>query len=246
MSCLLTIDCSDRACSVALHTNSGDRLERFTDEPRQHAKRLLPMYRELMWEAGIRPGQIDAIALTAGPGSFTGLRIGFSFAQGLGFALDRPIVALSSLEALAISALKHRGQSAVTKHKHPVKRIEICLDARMGEFYTASFACERGQIERLNPDQLIAVKDYEQTASPAAILAVGSGFKLDGLNTSDYADVDTESCIRSLWLLDMALEKFQQGAISTAEFIEPVYLRRENAWKTVEQQKKHRAGTPTP
>ncbi|MCE2890372.1 MAG: tRNA (adenosine(37)-N6)-threonylcarbamoyltransferase complex dimerization subunit type 1 TsaB [Hyphomonadaceae bacterium] len=101
---ILAIDTALNACSTAL-LRSGELLVSRTEPmAKGQAERLAPMTRELLAGVGIRPSQIDRIAVTRGPGAFTGLRIGLAFARGLAVALDRPCVGVSTLEVLAHGA----------------------------------------------------------------------------------------------------------------------------------------------
>ena len=96
MTSMLAIETSTPACSVALRV--GDAvISRYCEEPRSHTRLVMSMIDEVLGEAGIKPNQLDALAVTLGPGSFTGLRIGFATVQGLAFGLDLPVVALSTL-----------------------------------------------------------------------------------------------------------------------------------------------------
>lgn len=117
---LLAVETATRACSVAL-LRSGESRETLRLEPNRHAEILIPMARELLADAGIGFPQLDAIAFGSGPGSFTGLRIGISVAQGLAFGLDRPVVPVSSLLALAARV--------------DAPHVLAAIDARMSQVY---------------------------------------------------------------------------------------------------------------
>jgi len=224
---LLAIDCSDQACSVAL--NQGEQLsQQYTDEARQHAKQLLPMYRQLIADSGIEPSALDAIAIAAGPGSFTGLRIGFSFAQGLSFALNAPLISVSSLEALA----------ETHKHLcHGCKTIEVAFNARMGELYVASFELSEGILTRITKDALVGVEDY-QPSQGEAVAHLGSAFAMPEFSSLTADHINAEACIEAKAVHRIARCLYAKGEYESAIGAEPAYLRRENAWKTLDQQGK--------
>ena len=128
---MLSLDSSTEWCSVAV----GDgRQWHARDEHagQTHSERLLPMVRMVLAEAGLALGQLDGIAFGAGPGSFTGIRIGCGVAQGLAFGADLPVIAVTTLEALAHEARRVRGWTSVV----------ACLDARMREVYVALYTAD--------------------------------------------------------------------------------------------------------
>src|SRR4051812_31549034 len=100
LATILAIDTSTDACSAALLINGIVR-EKFRLAQRQHVQLILPLIHELLLEANLTLKQLDAIAFGCGPGSFTGLRIAASVMQGLAYAIDLPVIAVSSLQALA-------------------------------------------------------------------------------------------------------------------------------------------------
>lgn len=147
---LLAIESSTEACSVALRV--GDEiLSRSVLEPRAHARLILPWAGELLAEAGIGFGQIDALAVSRGPGSFTSLRIGLGIVQGIALAHDLPVHAVSSLDVLAASADPEANSP----------RLLALLDARMGEVYAAWYRSEKGQHERIGEEKLLSPEQLE-------------------------------------------------------------------------------------
>ena len=100
---LLAFETATEALSVAVHAD-GQVRERFELAPRRHAELALPWAEELLADAGLARSQLDAIAVGRGPGAFTGVRLGIAVAQGIALALDRPVVAVSTLAALAMRA----------------------------------------------------------------------------------------------------------------------------------------------
>ena len=102
---LLAFETATEACSVAVW-DDGRVLERFEIAPRRHAELALPWAEQLLAEAGVARAQLDAIAVSRGPGAFTGVRLGIALAQGIALALDRPVVATSTLAVLAMGAAR--------------------------------------------------------------------------------------------------------------------------------------------
>ena len=98
---VLAIDTTTSVCSVALAKDGSLLAEIATNLPRTHSQRLLPMVENLMAETGLKPEDLELLAVTRGPGSFTGLRIGIATIKGMGLALDLPVVGVSTLQVLA-------------------------------------------------------------------------------------------------------------------------------------------------
>lgn len=229
MSWLLAIDCTDQACSVAL--GQGDNVsERFTAQPRQHAQRVLPMMRELLAEAGIQKAQLDAIAVAVGPGSFTGLRIALSVSQGLSYALDKPLLRVSSLHALAMrcSTLNMPGSGE--------KQVFVGLDARMGEVYCAGFQVStEGVIQRNTEDLLLSENDAVDMVKNYSY-GLGSAFSLPAFSTSQFINTRAIEQIHAKDVYRIGLQEFTDGRLVKSLNLEPSYLRRETAWKKLDQQ----------
>jgi tRNA threonylcarbamoyladenosine biosynthesis protein TsaB len=110
---ILAVDTALNACSVAILRSGEVVLSRVEPMAKGQAERLAPMAQEVLAEAGIAPSALDRIAVTRGPGAFTGLRIGLAFARGLAVALDRPCVGISTLEVLAHAASAQRTAAAI-------------------------------------------------------------------------------------------------------------------------------------
>lgn len=121
---ILALETSTELGSCALWRD-GEVVEKFCPTGRSHSETLLPLVRDLLHEAGLKVGQLDAIAFGVGPGAFTGLRIACGAAQGLAVAADIPLVPVTSLEAMA----------ALTG----AERVLALLDARMGEVYCGRY-----------------------------------------------------------------------------------------------------------
>jgi tRNA threonylcarbamoyladenosine biosynthesis protein TsaB len=174
---ILALDTCVDACSVALVADS--RTLAAISEPMQrgHQERLAPMVAEAFATAGLRPDALDRIAVTIGPGSFTGLRVGLAFAKAMALALGRPCVGIGTLEALALSA----GPGFVA----------ACLDARRGRVYLQAFANGRAVMAPDILDIDVAAARIAELWSGGPALIAGSGAPLvAGVLPSARTDTD--------------------------------------------------------
>jgi len=137
---ILGIDSATWIGSVAVDDGGSIVEEQSLEAERSHAESLPLLVGDLLRETGIQLTAGDAIAVSSGPGSFTGLRIGFSLAKGLAFAVGAAVVAVPTLDALAVAALPWEG------------RLCCCLDARKQEVYAALYARRNGNVVKLTPD----------------------------------------------------------------------------------------------
>lgn len=223
---LLAIETATEACSVAVHVD-GTVIERFEIAPRRHAELTLPWAGELLAQAGISRSQLDALAISRGPGAFTGVRLGIAIAQGIALAIDRPLLALSTLQVLALRA--PAGQ----------ERVLAAIDARMGEVYSGCFARVDGQWQG---------QGSEQVQAPEAVnldgqgwFGVGTGFAAaEGLLASRLqpalVGVDAGALPHAADLADLAVAAWQRGEAIAPELVEPTYLRNNVALTLAEQQ----------
>ena len=168
---LLAFGTSTEWCGVALQWRDPSgrlRCDALAEKAGQaHSRLALEMARVLLGEAGQELSAVQAIAFDAGPGSFTGLRIGCGIAQGLGFALGRPVIPVASLEALALQA--------------DCPTVLVALDARMGEVYCAAYRVDRGGAKALGPLRVLAPGEaarelLAQLGAGGGAVAIGDAF----------------------------------------------------------------------
>lgn len=161
---ILAIDTATEACSVALLCEGG-MIGRCREIGRGHGNEILTMVDAVLREANLSLGALDGIAASVGPGAFTGVRICVSVAQGLAFGAGLPVVGVTTLEALALQALRGGGEQALA-----------CLDARMGEVYWGCFSrhAERALMTRSAP----AVGPAGSVSTPfiGPFTGIGRGF----------------------------------------------------------------------
>jgi len=164
---LLAIDTSMAACSAAVWRERVIA-RRFAAMERGHAEALFPMIREVMTEAGATFADLRAIAVTRGPGSFTGVRVGVAVARGLALAANRPVIAATSLEVIAHGAAK---RLTAEQARDP---LVVAMDARRGELYCQQFAGGRA----VSDAQALSPEDCAHTLPHEECIAVGSGATL--------------------------------------------------------------------
>jgi tRNA threonylcarbamoyladenosine biosynthesis protein TsaB len=219
---LLALDTSTEACSVALWVG-GQVYERF-DLGQHHSELILTMVQQVLAEAGLTLKQLDAIAFSRGPGSFTSLRIGAGVVQGLAFGANLPVVPVSSLAVLA------QGVDA--------PKVLAAFDARMNQVYWGAYV--------RNEKGLMELQGQEIVIAPAAVpLPKGSGWVGAGSGWDQYAAVLTArlSSHVSEWrkqvflkvrhVAELGLELLKASQTVTAEQALPVYVRDEVAVKQV-------------
>lgn len=212
---LLSIDSSAVTASVAL--TDGDEIikSEFVNSGLTHSETLLPMIARVM--DGYKYSELDGIAITAGPGSFTGVRIGVATVKGLAFNDDIPCYSVSTLEAIAYNFVD---ENAV-----------VCavMDARRMQFYNALFRVQNGKVERLCDDRAISIEDLRSDLKQYDKVIIAG----DGANLC-FRNIELENCS----LADD--DKMYQNAVGVAKAAKnknaispkalmPVYLRQSQA-----------------
>jgi tRNA threonylcarbamoyladenosine biosynthesis protein TsaB len=228
---ILALDTSTEYLSLALVLD-GKAFVRDQHAGQTHSQRILPLLRELLDEAGIELPQLDGIAFGAGPGSFTGLRIGCGVAQGLAFGASLPVVGISTLQALAQAS--------------GVDKVIACLDARMGEVYHAAY-----ELRDKAWHEVMAPGLYKPDAVPPipgnGWVGSGSGWKVYGeLLAAQYAgqlaDTIPDAYPHALAIAQLAVPLFEAGQGRPAAEAAPIYIRNKVALKTSEREAGQKLG----
>lgn len=233
---VLAIDTSSVSGSVAV-TNDGTLLSEFnTEKVGTHSEWLLPQIERLLAEVSLTVKDIDVFALSQGPGSFTGLRIGVSVLKGLSWGVGgRPIVGVSTLEALSLNLM---GDTSYASNKSAL--IVPLLDARKKEIYSARFELsDAGEVRRLSQDVVISpevlIEGLNGRGSAESVLFIGAGLGV-------YADMMKEDVNGAVVLPEttwnvrasnvailaeraIADEGLEAASVSSAE-LTPLYIRR--------------------
>ncbi|TNE83067.1 MAG: tRNA (adenosine(37)-N6)-threonylcarbamoyltransferase complex dimerization subunit type 1 TsaB, partial [Gammaproteobacteria bacterium] len=224
MHTVLALDTTTAACSVAL-CHKGEITHRFRLASREHTRLLLPMVDELLAESGIAIQQLDALAFTHGPGSFTGIRIGFGVVQGLAFGADLALAPVSSLETLAHTAV--RNLPITDDHYFLVPM----FDARMDEVYWANFEWRDGRLTRCCEDSLSAPENLSLDLPNAPLYGVGDGWQYGERIALQPTQVDTTLLPDARDVLTVAMPDIKAGRLRAVDDVQPLYLRDKVSWK---------------
>jgi len=192
---ILAIDTTLEACSAALLIH-GQKVTASEPMARGQTERLVPMIQELCAASNVALGDLDALAVTLGPGSFTGVRVGLATAQGMAFALSVPLYGYSTLEVI----------SKVSDERP----LTVAIDTKRGEVFTQNF----DNAENYNDPKIVTKQAFSEDTFTSLISNV-EDFKGQKLTAKDILDV----------LLDSALRDFKSGEIVSINDLEPIYLR---------------------
>ena len=166
---ILALESSATACSVALTRDGALMAHAYQHSGLTHSRTLLPMVNNVLTSCGESMEHVDVVAVAAGPGSFTGLRIGVATAKGLAWAGDKDCAACSTLESMAWPLAHMEG-----------KVIVCAMDARRSQVYNAIFLAKDGALERLSEDRAISLADLAEELKNIENekIVVGDGAKL--------------------------------------------------------------------
>lgn len=208
---LLAVDTALGGCSAALLEDDAVRAHVFEAMDRGHAERLAPMVQELMASAGVRFDALTRLAVTTGPGTFTGQRVGLAFMRGLRLALDIPLTGVTTLGAIAAAAMAETGRDKAAAI-HDARRDEAYLLLQQGDQIVLPpivlpFSDAVESIRAFGPCALSG------TGATAAAASLGDDFALSGIRQPD-----------ALWVARLA----QRMPIST-DVPGPLYLRAPDA-----------------
>ncbi len=214
MACILQLETASTNCSVSLAENGvllGSR--EHNSASFSHSEQLHLFIEEVLSKTGKSIHDLDAVAVSKGPGSYTGLRIGVSSAKGLCYALDIPLIATGTLRSLALQKKVEEGV------------IIPMLDARRMEVYTSVFSADYRVLEPtkaliLQPDSFA---DYAEKG-PVHLLGSGATKCRDLLQHPNFVIDDTLVPTSTTMSME-AFEKFQRGQFEDVAYFEPYYLK---------------------
>ncbi len=216
---LLALESSAKAASCAVLLDGALAASAWQATGLTHSRTLLPMVEDMLKNSGLTVAEMDVLAVAAGPGSFTGLRIGVSAVKGLAWAAEKPCIPVSTLEAMAWPLAHMEG-------------VVVCaMDARRQQIYNAAFRAGGGELERLRPDRAISLEDAagDLAELEGPLIVVGDGAQLcyDFFAGKGIACRLAPPHLRMQSAVGVALAArrlWPEGTVD-AQSLQPVYLR---------------------
>ncbi|MBQ5749540.1 MAG: tRNA (adenosine(37)-N6)-threonylcarbamoyltransferase complex dimerization subunit type 1 TsaB [Oscillospiraceae bacterium] len=232
---ILAFESSAKAAGVALLEDGVLLAESFQNTALTHSRTLMQMAEDMLRNCELSANDVDAVAVAAGPGSFTGVRIGVAAAKGFAWGRELPCCGVSTLEAMVLGAAMCDGVYCA------------CMDARREQFYNAVFAVTNGKLERMSEDRAISAEDLREELKKIekTVFLVGDGAALcynllsEGLPQLRLVPEHLRQQ-RASGVALMAYQRLQSGEACSADELTPNYLRlsqaeRERAEKQIKE-----------
>lgn len=218
---ILALDSSGLVASVAIASEDALLAEYTINFKKTHSQTLLPMLDEIVRMVELDLSEVDAIAVTSGPGSFTGLRIGSATAKGLGFALDKPIISVPTIDCLAYNLY------ATDRMVCPI------MDARRDQVYTGLYEFVKDKLLVISPQKAIAIDEIIDEINEIGndVIFLGDGVPIHRDRIKESIKVEYTFAPlhmnrqRAGALVALAIEYYKAGHVETAEEHQPNYLR---------------------
>lgn len=218
MDRIILIETSTSLCSAAIVENGGIVCERKSESPRAHASMTAPFIDSMLRERGLRVADCDAVAVSKGPGSYTGLRVGVSTAKGLCFGAGIPLVAVGTLDTLVWQALDNGLVPEGCRHIIPM------VDARRMEVYTGVFTPDGTQVSP-TVASVITEASFSEYLSEGPVLFIGDGAgKCSGIIRNPGATF-IQVCPEASGMKRPATAALREGRFEDVAYFEPFYLK---------------------
>lgn len=220
MAIILHLETATKSCSVAISDNERLLALKETQRENSHAEMITVFIQEVLAEAGLQIHQLNAVAVSKGPGSYTGLRIGVSTAKGICYALNKPLISVNTLFSLAQGIL------------HPDRNFDaktlLCpmIDARRMEVYYALFDTKMHEIKE-TAAEIITSESFFNYLQDYTLCCFGDGAEkcktlFEGMPTITFID---DVSLSAKNMIPQALEKFNRGEFENTAYFEPFYLK---------------------
>lgn len=220
---ILAIETSTEACSVALSENGKTILSEEIDQPKAHASMLAVLIEKILTKAELKASDLAAVAVSEGPGSYTGLRVGVSTAKGICYAAGVPLVSVDTLEILALKAKDHFLENGMAFDEGT--RIVPMIDARRMEVYTATFS---GNMDKLTEtDALILNQDIfsKLLKESTHVIFTGDGAEKSKAVINDPKAVFLPAFPTADFMAEPAFRAYEKSEFEDIAYFEPRYLK---------------------
>ena len=218
MSRFLLIETSTALCSVALAVDGKIAATRESDQPRAHAAMTAPFIKGLLDDAGMLASDLDAVCVSAGPGSYTGLRVGVSTAKGICFAAGVPLLAVGTLDVLVQQARDNGLVPEGCRYVIPL------LDARRMEVYTAVFSPGGQRLTEVEP-RVIDADSFSAERAGGPVLFIGDGAAKCSETLAGPQTRFVQTFPHASAMLGPAMREFEAGNFKDTAYFEPFYLK---------------------
>ena len=222
MSLILCIETGTDICSVGVARDGELVSLRESDEGRDHAKKVGVFVDELLRETGISPDELDAVAVGMGPGSYTGLRIGVSFAKGLCYGLGIPLVAVGSLDAMAAVAIEDYDAGILDVDNWENAVLCPMVDARRMEVYTRLFDAKGNALSDVTAE-VVTEQTFADVRRERQLVMFGNGAAKCREVLPDATYLNITPSARGLARL--AEQRLSAGQTEDIAYFEPFYLK---------------------
>ena len=222
MSFILAVETATRPCSVAFQARETI-YSKYSEDEKSSSQKTLQMVDDVLREADASINEVESLGVTIGPGSFTGLRIGFSLIQGLALALDIPVCGLSTLEVLAATYKR-------TRDLRKDQLLITVIDARMEQFAVGGYRWNGSRFAREMEDCLMSQKDVSdliKKKKPVAV--VGEGTKLFPEGSKRNLDV-IDLFPNAIDVCELASDYAERNLLTAIDDLDVSYLRGQEAW----------------
>jgi len=215
---ILGIETSSDVCSVGIVNDRGLNVERNIIDPHIHSEKLLTLVEEVLQQAEISLKDLDSVAVSIGPGSFTGLRIGLSSAKGLCYSLDKRLIAVSTFDAIAFAA--HESRPKFTS-------FNVVVDAKQGEFYYGTMNTDSHQRSPMMKAQTVRLEEicWSVTSGDAVLWITDRPDVIEQEGIASGLICDYSRFCKGDAVAHEAIGKYNRNEFADLASVEPMYLK---------------------
>lgn len=220
---ILSIETGTDVCSVGLSVNGELISIRETGEGKNHAQNIAVFIEDIFHESLINADEIDAVAVSSGPGSYTGLRIGVSLAKGFCYANDIPLISVNSLKSLVVCAIEDEKMGVVDFNIDSNTVLLPMIDARRMEVYTQAYDTDVNEMSKVEAKIIDETSFNELQDKNIVIFGSGAEKCFEIINVPNKTIINVSPSARGL--TKIAAQKFENKEFEDLAYFEPLYLK---------------------